>query len=502
MSPMRLAWFSPVPPVRSGIATCSAELVSALRAGHDIDIFVDEPIVSAERQGTIGARSAHEFIWRHRRQPYDLSVYQLGNSSHHDYLWPYLFRFPGLAVLHDAHLHHARAASLLRTKRADDYRAEFAANHPDASPDLAELAVAGLDSHLYYYWPMTRLVALASRLTATQAPALTAELGEAVPTARVETLHLAHGRLVSDEEARQARVRLSEVHGLPPDATIVGVYGGLTPDKRLPQILEAFRWVRAYTPSAHLLLVGASPSHYDVAADVRARDLAAHVTLTGYVESDDELTEAIAACDVSVNLRWPTAREMSGPWLRALAAGKATITADLAHLVHVPSLDPRTWKLAARTSPLAPRTPPLRDANTEKQEAEREKRDARSDRRDARRETRDASSEMREARGEEREAVTVAIDVLDEDHSLRLALRRLLADGDLRAKLGGAARSYWAREHSMTRMVADYERVLALAVKVPIPRPTLPAHLVNSGEGLLRTLRTEMRIAAEPDALW
>ena len=49
----------------------------------------------------------------------------------HDYLWPYLFRYPGLTVLHDAHLHHARAA-LLRTRRADDYRAEFAANHPGA----------------------------------------------------------------------------------------------------------------------------------------------------------------------------------------------------------------------------------------------------------------------------------------------------------------------------------------------------------------------------------
>ena len=32
---------------------------------------------------------------------------------------------------------------------------------------------------------------------------------------------------------------------------------------------------------------------------------------------------ASRACDVSLNLRWPTAREMSGPWLRALAAGTA-----------------------------------------------------------------------------------------------------------------------------------------------------------------------------------
>ncbi len=126
----RLAWFSPMPPVATGVAACSADLVSALRGEHQIDLFVDEPVVRLAP----GTRSAHDFVWRHQQQPYDLTVYQVGNSSHHDYLWPYLFRYPGLTVLHDAHLHHARAASLLRRFRAGDYRTEFAWNHPESRP--------------------------------------------------------------------------------------------------------------------------------------------------------------------------------------------------------------------------------------------------------------------------------------------------------------------------------------------------------------------------------
>src|SRR5688572_16116998 len=126
---MRLAWFSPMPPVRSGIAACSADVVPALAVEHDIDVFVDEPVVRVAAARAVS--SAHDFLWRHRQHPYDLIVYQIGNSSHHDYLWPYLFRFPGLAVLHDAHLHHGRAANLLRERRAADYRAEFAANEPE-----------------------------------------------------------------------------------------------------------------------------------------------------------------------------------------------------------------------------------------------------------------------------------------------------------------------------------------------------------------------------------
>src|SRR5688500_9873399 len=134
-----------MPPVRSGIATNSAELVAALAGRYVIDVFVDAP--------ARGARSAHDFVWLHRRRPYDLTVYQVGNSSHHNFLWPYLFRFPGLVVLHDVHLHHARAALLLTEGRTEQYRAEFTANHPGTNADLAEVAVAGFDSHLYYMWP-------------------------------------------------------------------------------------------------------------------------------------------------------------------------------------------------------------------------------------------------------------------------------------------------------------------------------------------------------------
>ena len=56
-------------------------------------------------------------------------------------MWPYLVRYPGLVVLHDAQLHQARAQALIRQHREDDYRAEFAYCHPEASPGMADLVV-------------------------------------------------------------------------------------------------------------------------------------------------------------------------------------------------------------------------------------------------------------------------------------------------------------------------------------------------------------------------
>ena len=118
---MRLAWFTPWPPDASGIAGRSAEIVPLLAArGHGIDVFVDERRVPVARSGAeapspgqVRVQSAHDFVWRAARGQYDLPVYQLGNSRLHEFIWPYLFGWPGLAVLHDARLHHARGRALL-----------------------------------------------------------------------------------------------------------------------------------------------------------------------------------------------------------------------------------------------------------------------------------------------------------------------------------------------------------------------------------------------------
>ena len=439
MSPMRVAWFSPMPPVRSGVATCSAELVAALDRDHDIDVYADEPVAAL----SVRARSAHEFVWRHRQAPYDVTVFQLGNSSHHDFLWPYLFRYPGLTVLHDAHLHHARAAALLRQRRRDDYRAEFAASAPGVSRDAAELAVAGFDSFLYYQTPFRRLVVSTARITAVHSLALRDELREDAPGASIELVRLGHGSLVGRDDVALRRARARHRHGIAADALVFGCFGGLTPDKRLPQILAAFAAVRRHVPAAQLLLAGAEASHYDLRSDIARHRLESHVVATGYLDTEDELTDAIAASDVTINLRWPTARELSGPWLRCLAAGRASIVTDLAHTADLPALDPRSWTPtgAAGAAPVA-----------------------------------------------------VAIDIADEDHSLRLAMRRLAADPALRDTLGDAARAYWLAEHSAAAMLADYRRLLPAAAGAPAPAAALPAHLTGDGSAAVHGILREFGV--------
>ena len=88
--------------------------------------------ISAPHPGE-GLASAHDFVWSHRRAPYDLTVFQLGNAACHDYMWGYLFRYPGArrparrAAAPGARPGLAQAAG---TRGAHDYLAEFAPTIP------------------------------------------------------------------------------------------------------------------------------------------------------------------------------------------------------------------------------------------------------------------------------------------------------------------------------------------------------------------------------------
>src|ERR687891_1137453 len=84
---MRLAWFRATPPDSGALLDRNAPLIEALRRTHTIDV-----VTMAE---------AHDFVWKHDRQPYDLCVYEVGSSRADQFIRPYLLHYPGVACLTD-----------------------------------------------------------------------------------------------------------------------------------------------------------------------------------------------------------------------------------------------------------------------------------------------------------------------------------------------------------------------------------------------------------------
>jgi glycosyltransferase involved in cell wall biosynthesis len=423
---MRLAWFSPLPPARSGIAAYSADLVPRLAPAHAIDCY--------------DADNVRDFLWKARRDPYDLVVYQLGNAPCHDYMWAYLAAFPGLVVLHDARLHHARARALLQQQRVDDYRREFWYDHPEAQPDVVEYAVAGLGGPIYYCWPMLRVVMRTARLVAVHNPRVAADLRDVFPGAPVQAIHLGTAPLVADAAAR-GRVRASL--GVGDDAVLFAAFGKITAEKRLGAILRAFDAVAGERRDVHLLLAGDASDYPALEHERSASAYAARVHVRGYLP-DAAIADHLAAADACLCLRWPTALETSASWLQCLAAARPTVISDLAHLADVPALDPRS----RRASPAAA------------------------------------------------EPVAIAIDLLDEDESLRLAMRALAGEPKLRTSLARAGHAYWSAHHTLAVMTDDYQRLIGAAAARPAPVVTdLPPHFTDDHSRTVREITRAFGIA-------
>ena len=432
---MRIAWFSPLPPAQTGISAYSRSVLPMLEAsGLEIDRFVDRA-----SGAPIGGRvfDAHDFVWRHRRAPYDLVVYQFGNAPWHDYMWAYVFHYPGLVVLHDARLHHARAAQLLRARRVDDYRQEFAYSHP-GNPAGAEHAIAGLRGSAFYLWPMVSALVDSARMVAVHSDFIAEELREQHPGARVEKIRLGIAERTASPDARQAIRRQLGIR----DAAVVFVaFGLMTAEKRIAQILDALGTLAARDVDAHLLLVGSNS--LPVLDDAIAQHhLAGRVHVTGYV-ADERVADYLSAADVSLALRWPTAGETSAAWIESLAAAKATIISSLPHTADVPAIDARTWRPTKRST----------------------------------------------------DPIAVSIDVLEEDAGLLAAMSRLADDVALRGALAAAGHACWKAEHRVDLMAADYRRVIAQAAALPAPAVRgLPSHLTNDYSARATSIARELGV--------
>jgi hypothetical protein len=270
---VRLAWFSPLPPSASGIAAYSAEILPLIAArGFEIDTYT--------------ALNAHEFVWRHRRTPYDLTIYQLGNATCHDYMWAYLFRYPGLVVLHDLQLHQARALHLTKRwqPRLDDYIAEVRANHPGAPADLPYLVLARMADRMYQHWPLTRLVIERSRTTAVHNQWVAEDLRAKHPDATIRWFEMGVAASTGRSGGKSTSIRnVRATLGIPPDAFVIIALGGVTPEKRVPQLLRAVSAISSRHRNVHLLFVGAPASHYDVREDAETSGLADRIHIAGFV---------------------------------------------------------------------------------------------------------------------------------------------------------------------------------------------------------------------------
>jgi SAM-dependent methyltransferase len=115
----------------------------------------------------------------------------------------------------------------------------------------------------------------------------------------------------------------------------VGIFGYLKPYKRIVESLRAFRRLLRLVPNVKMILVGEPHPEFAVEAMITSMGLAANVRVLGFAPIAD-FVGYLGACDIVLNLRFPTVGESSGTLLRSLGLGKAVMVSEVGSFQEFP----------------------------------------------------------------------------------------------------------------------------------------------------------------------
>jgi len=278
---VKVAYYSPMPPERSGIADYSALLLPALRRRVDVEVA---------RRG------------KHARG--DVALYHVGNDPEsHAWIVESLRRESGVVVLHDFVLHHLVAGMTLARKDGAGY---LAAMERDGGIAARLLGLGVIDGCIPPLWEVR--------------PEDFPLCGEVLDLATAVIVHSRYVERRVRERGYDRALRLVAHPAWP---------------ERVPQLLDAFAHFRETHPGARLLLVGASAPGIDLPRRIEHEGLGDAVVHEPYVE-EERLWALMAGVDVVASLRSPTMGETSGAVIRALGLGKPLLVSDVGWFSELP----------------------------------------------------------------------------------------------------------------------------------------------------------------------
>ncbi|WP_420473102.1 glycosyltransferase [Noviherbaspirillum sp. ST9] len=319
----RLAYLSPLPPDKSGIADYSAELLPELARYYDIEVITDQETITDPMVAANFPRRSVAWFDAHATR-YDRIVYHFGNSSFHQHMFELLERHPGVVVLHDFFLSGILAH--MDGNRFRPYAFPVALYQSHGYPALLE-DKTGRGGAIWTYPCNKTVIDLAdgvivhsqySKVLARQwYKADTADQWRTIPLLRAFPVQI-------DRSAARKRLGIWE------EEFVVCAFGILGPTKLNDRLLHA--WLvspLAEGKRCHLVFVGqcdSSPYGRELQATL-ARAKAKHgdrVRITGFVSQED-YRNYLAAADIAVQLRSMSRGETSASILDCLAYGIPTI---------------------------------------------------------------------------------------------------------------------------------------------------------------------------------
>ncbi|MBN2169502.1 MAG: glycosyltransferase family 4 protein [Actinobacteria bacterium] len=324
---LKVAWFSPLPPQKSGIAEYSQDLLPYLHEHMDIDLFVEDPGIHQDTPLASEFNIFNYLDYRDMNRPikYDINIYHMGNNINHRFVYLSLVETPGLVVLHEPMLHHFMLEMLSDSWTMRDYMRELDYNYSVDREDIETIVGSDGSEMSRFNYPMIQRVIDSSIGIIVHSLFARNEVLKHHTPCPVRIINMPFVPIEDGPEiSREAAREKVNIHK---NDFIVGTFGFVTPAKGIDAILEATGLLINDIPNLKLLMVGGHVPEYPVEDIVAKKGLEEHVLMPGYVDFQD-LELYMHSCDLSISLRYPSAGETPASVVRLLGSGCPVVLSD------------------------------------------------------------------------------------------------------------------------------------------------------------------------------
>jgi glycosyltransferase involved in cell wall biosynthesis len=319
---MKVALFSPINPVNTGISDYTEEMLDAFCKHFDFDLVYD-PDIEPSNNSILDKFNLIPFKDQIFEQgKYDLCLYHMGNYYNgHQYIYEALKKYPGIVVLHDFVLQGFYAERYEKTRKLDEYIGLEKKYYGTKGEEIARGIVEQIpppiwDTESALEFPLNEEVIEFSLGLIVHSDFVKKRIKAKHKKPVVQIPH--HGHIRKTFDTKAARKSL----GLDKDDILVCSAGYINRNKRFETIFKAIsdlneprlKYAIAGKDRGELITGLCEEYPFDV---IRKN----HLPLV-------KLEELICSSDICINLRYPTMGESSGSLLRMMGYGKPTIVTD------------------------------------------------------------------------------------------------------------------------------------------------------------------------------
>ena len=319
----KLAFFSPLPPERSGIADYSVELLPELSHYYDIEIIsTHSEISNAWVKANLPIRTVDWFVENCER--YERIIYQFGNSVFHSHMFSLLDRFPGVIVLHDFFLSGIKAFQELHSIFPGEWTKELYNSHGynAVHSRFHSLDLAGVISK--YPCNFSVLRNAFGIVVHSNYPASLSKKWYRNDLHQCWT----YIRLLRKSPDDDQKISSRSEFGFSEDDFVVSCFGRIAETKQNLALLRA--WLKStlfQEKTCHLVFVGENDStdySKEILTEIEKCNSKNQIHITGWVNQND-FNSYLAISDLAVQLRTLSRGETSAAVLDCMKYGIPTI---------------------------------------------------------------------------------------------------------------------------------------------------------------------------------